>query len=84
MSDRGINFANAWVTENINAGVYAEEGQRHPETADAVARLVAEAREAGITREEIEEDMGDLDDFIDNAFEEATDVEVERLSNREP
>jgi hypothetical protein len=84
MSHRGIDFANHWVSENINAGPYAPEDGPHPEAEAAVERLVADAAEEGISREEIEEDLGDLQEFISAAFESATDAEVERLASKDP
>ena len=83
MGDRATNFVNSWIAEHITAGPYAAEGDRHPETDNMSARLLADAMEAGISREEIEEDIGSLEDFIDVAFEEATDAEVERLASRD-
>ena len=84
MSSRGIDFANEWVRENVNASSYAEDGKQHAETKAAVARLLADATKAGITREEIEEDMGDLEDFVDSAFDESADAEVQRMVDKDP
>ena len=84
MSTRGTEFANAWIAENISAGAYAPEDGPHPEADAAVKQLVADAAEAGITRAEIEEDVGDLDDFISGSFESATDAEVQRLVDKDP
>lgn len=83
MSQRGIDFANHWVSENINAGPYAPEDGPHPEAEAAVEALVQEAAQDGIGREEIEEDVGDLHDFVSEAFERATDAEVERLASKD-
>ncbi|HZG08722.1 MAG TPA: hypothetical protein VEZ70_07080 [Allosphingosinicella sp.] len=83
MSQRGIDFANHWVSENINAGPYAPEDGPHPEAAASVEALLREAAEARISREEIEEDLGDLHDFVSEAFERATDAEVERLASKD-
>jgi hypothetical protein len=84
MSQRGIDFANHWVFENINAGPYAPEDGPHPEADAAVEALIREASQVGITRQEIEEDVGDLLDFVSDAFERATDAEVERLASKDP
>lgn len=83
MSQRGIDFARNWVSDNIHAGPYAPEDGPHPEAQQAVERLVEEAAQAGITQEEIEEDVGDLHDYVSEAFESATDAEVERLASRD-
>jgi hypothetical protein len=83
MSNKGIDFANNWVRENVNAIAYAPDGESHPETEGLVQQLVDDAAKAGITREEIEEDMGDLDDLINGALDEAADAEVERMASKE-
>ena len=84
MSQRGADFANEWVSENIVAGPYAPDDGPHPEAESALKQMLAEAAEAGITREEIESDLGDLGDFISGAFEDATDAEVQRLVDKDP
>lgn len=84
MSQRGIDFVNHWVSENINAEPYAPEDGPHPEAEAAVEALLQDAAQEGISREEIVEDVGDLHDFISEAFESATDAEVERLASKEP
>jgi predicted Zn-dependent peptidase len=83
MSQRGIDFANDWVSENVNATAFAAEGEHHPETAAAVQQMLEDAEKEGVSREEIEEDMGDLEDFIDNAFDEAATAEVHRLADKD-
>lgn len=84
MSQRGINFANEWVTENIDSGPYASENVPHPDSAGTVKRMLADAAKEGITRDEIENDIGDLEDFISAAFEDSTDAEVQRLVDKDP
>jgi hypothetical protein len=84
MSNRGADFANEWIRENVNASSYAEDGKQHPETKEAVEQLLADAAQAGITRDEIEEGMGDLEELIDNAFDESADSEVQRMVDKDP
>lgn len=83
MSQRGIDFANEWVSENIVAEGYGPEDGPDPVADKAVASLLSAASAEGISREEIEEDMGNLADFIAQAIEEANDGEVERLAGRD-
>lgn len=83
MSQLGIDFANQWVAENIQPTFYAPDGGPHPETEATLKRFLDDATEDGITRAEIEEDMGDLGDFISSALEEATEAEVERLEDED-
>jgi hypothetical protein len=83
MSQTGIDFANQWVAENIQPTFYAPDDGPHPETEATLQRFLADAQEDGISRAEIEDDMGDLSDFISAALEEATEAEVERLEDEE-
>jgi len=80
MSKRAIDFVNGWVFENINAGPY-DPGAA---VVDAlVEQLINDAEAAGISREEIEEDSGDVSDVVSTALEEATDNEVARLASKD-
>jgi hypothetical protein len=81
MSQLGIDFANQWVAENIQPSVYAPEDGLHPETESALERFLADAESDGISRQEIEEDIGDLAEFISSALVEATDAELDRLED---
>lgn len=83
MSQLGIDFANQWVAENVQPTFYAPDNGPHPETEATLKRLLDDAKEDGITRAEMEEDMGDLSDFISAALEEATEAEVERLEGED-
>ena len=80
MSDRGIEFATHWVQENINVEPYDVPDAM---IRSAVEKLLADAAAQGITREEIEEDMGDIHDFISDSYESRTDAEVERLASKD-
>jgi len=53
-----------------------------PQAKAALDSLLKAARDKGISRNEIEEDMGNLEDFISQAIEAANDAEVSRLSSR--
>ncbi|HEX2764616.1 MAG TPA: hypothetical protein VHM92_12345 [Allosphingosinicella sp.] len=83
MGENVTDFVNTWVQENINPTAYAGEGERHPETEQTVEELLAAAESEGISRADIEEHFGDVEDFIDNQFETATDNEVQRLADRD-
>lgn len=83
MSQIGIDFANQWIAENIRPTFFVPEGGRHPETQATLARFLADSKENGISRREIEEDIGDLSDFLSAALEDATEAEVERLDDDE-
>ncbi|HWT42189.1 MAG TPA: hypothetical protein VN152_06045 [Sphingopyxis sp.] len=79
MSERGLEFANSWIADNIRPGLFLTEEEDSPDTRDAVRQLIEEATEEGISRDEIEEDVGDLADYVRSALEEAADAELDRL-----
>lgn len=83
MSQLGIDFANQWVAENIQPMVYAPDEGPHPETEATLARFLIDAENDGISRQEIEEDVGDLGDFISAALADATDAELDRLEDED-
>lgn len=76
MSKRGGDFAEDWARENMYAGPY-DPGDAVIEILVAQLRVAAEAE--GISVDEMVEAVGDLDDFIAQALESATDDEVARL-----
>lgn len=77
MSKRVELFLSGWIFENVNAGPY-DPGPAVVEP--LVEQLLTDAAAEGITREEIEESRGDVDDIISDALEAATDNEVARLA----
>ena len=83
MSRAGIEFANHWVAENIQPTVLAPDNGAHPQTEETLGHMLADAETAGISRREIEEDMGDLSEFISAALNEATDAEIDRLEDED-
>lgn len=82
MSVRGRQFVDHWVFENINAGPYQREG----DTSEAQRRakqLVAVAEMQGVSKVEMEEEVGDLVGYLSGAMQSATDVEVARLAAKD-
>ena len=80
MSQDVMEFANNWVSENINAEVY-DPDQR---IIDAhVAKLIADAKTAGISQTDLEDEFGELSDFIADEIEAATDDEVYGLADED-
>jgi hypothetical protein len=69
MSERGADFMNEWLSEKIIA---AKDLRPDASMVKALAaQCEAAAAKAGITREEIEEDMGYIEDCIMQALIEA-------------
>ena len=71
MSKRAVEFLEEWVSENMVKPVAGA-----PEGDDSEARLRAEecviaAKEEGIAKEDIEEEVGDLVDYMSAAIEKA-------------
>ena len=82
MTRRGLEFANEWMLENINVGLYAFEPGNHPDAEQFVEQLVADAHKEGITHSELKEGVGDLAVAISAAFKSVTDEEIDRLSRK--
>ncbi len=79
MSERGLEFAERWVMENVQATVYAPEDGPTAEADEALRQLIEDAGEEGISRDEMEEDIGDLAEYVQGALAEAADAELDRL-----
>ena len=75
MSQRGIDFLNDWIGEHINADAYPTEND--PRVSAYVDECLRDAAKSGISREEIEEDVGNIKARIHRAMEAATDREIE-------
>jgi hypothetical protein len=78
MSKRALEFLEEWVSENMVKPVAGA-----PEGDDSEARLRAEecliaAKEEGIAKEDIEEEVGDLVDYMSVAIEKVVNVDVDR------
>jgi hypothetical protein len=78
MSKRAVEFLEEWVSENMVKPVAGA-----PEGDDSEARLRAEecliaAKEEGIAKEDIEEEVGDLVDYMSVAIEKAVNADVDR------
>lgn len=65
---------NAWVRENVASSSY---GRGSEERVDAyTAECLDEAARQGVTRQEIEEDIGDVGGYIRDAMDEAARAEL--------
>jgi hypothetical protein len=78
MSKRALEFLEGWVSENMVKPVAGA-----PEGDDSEARLRAEecliaAKEEAIAKEDIEEEVGDLVDYMRVAIEKAVNADVRR------
>ena len=82
MSERGLRFVEEWIVENVHPEGYQPEGDNREARMLAVLCLKA-AKDAGISKKEIEENVGDIEDFMSQAIDEANDAEVARLAARD-
>jgi hypothetical protein len=82
MSVRGRQFVDHWVFENISAGPYQREGDASAAQRQA-EELVAVAEIQGVSKIEMEDEVGDLVDYLAGAMESATDAEVARLAAKD-
>lgn len=83
MSKRAVQFLEEWVSENMVKPVAGA-----PEGDDSEARLRAEecviaAKEEGIAKEDIEEEVGDLVDYMSAAIEKAVNADVDRAVTKD-
>lgn len=80
MSEHAIEFVNNWVSENINVEAYDPPAGLIDQ---AVQDMVDEAEANGISRKEIEDEVGDLHSFVSREYEKRTDDEVARLVEKD-
>jgi hypothetical protein len=76
MSGRGLEFISSWV-------VYLNHGEANPLTASRAtirAECVAAAESEGISASEIEEEVGDIPDFLFNEIAKAERAALARIS----
>jgi len=64
MSQRGIHFANDWISEAIDRLGTSSEHPSAASVEDWITHLLADAESEGIARAEIEEGVGDLGRYI--------------------
>jgi len=78
MSERGRRFAERWISQNVNPEAYQfANGESRPRLmADA---MLEEAQALGITRDEIEEEVGEVVSYVADQMQDRTDEEVWRL-----
>ena len=73
MSDRAIEFLQEWISEKVHVPPMSARIEKE---AEVLAReCAAEAAEAGVPLEDIEEEVGDLEDLITTKLEDAARAE---------
>jgi hypothetical protein len=82
MSTRGMKFVEHWVSENINAEGYPPEGSK-TQARSYAERCLNAANRQGVSKKDIEEETGDLVDYMDAAMKVANDAEVQRQVDKD-
>lgn len=73
MSDHAIEFLQEWICEKVQAPAHPALVEKH---AQSLAReCAAKAAEAGIPLEDIQEEVGDIQDLIAAKLEDAAEAE---------
>lgn len=81
MSDKVEEFIKNWVLEHIDPEGYESEDE-HPD-ADRLAKMcLIDAKEAGITKKQIEDVVGDLTQHMSAALRLVNDEEVDGLTSK--
>jgi hypothetical protein len=81
MSERGMLFVEEWLSNNIQAAGYGPSDDQS-QAAKYADDCLAAAERKGITKNEIEEDYGDLVDHMSGAIEDANDAEAIELAKK--
>ncbi len=80
MTAKATRFVQAWVQRNLGRRPSSEEFESIPEL---VARCFHEAATAGITEDEIEDEVGDLKVFLKEAIASAAAGEVSDIEEED-
>ena len=77
MSTTAAEFVQAWIEQNIHPEAYVdEEGDNRP--AEHAASCMRDAEAAGISRGEVDEEFGNLEDVMAQAMGAAVDSKFKR------
>ena len=82
MSKRGVRFVEGWVSENVHATAY-ELDDESLEARQYAAQCLAAAEAEGISREAIEEDVGNIVAYMTGAINSQIDGKFARLTATE-
>jgi hypothetical protein len=74
MSERSDVFVKSWVGRNVHNVPGAEDYRGEVERLCVAS--VAEAQEAGIDADELDETVGDVEDYMTDAYEGVIDYEL--------
>jgi hypothetical protein len=73
MSENAIEFLQEWICEKVQAPAHPAMVEKHAET--LAKECAAKAAEAGIPLEDIQEEVGDIQELIAAKLEDAAEAE---------
>ncbi len=73
MSEKAIEFLQEWITEKVH--VRPAPARIEQEAEILAKQCYAQAAEAGVAIEEIEEEVGDLEELMTTKLEDAAEAE---------
>ncbi|HEY4193338.1 MAG TPA: hypothetical protein VGM46_11890 [Mesorhizobium sp.] len=73
MSEHAIEFLQEWICEKVQAPAHPAMVEKHAAT--LARECAAKAAEAGIPLEDIQEEVGDIQDLIAAKLEDAAEAE---------
>ena len=76
MSDKAIEFLQEWITEKVQLRPAPTKLEKEAEI--LAKECAAQAAEAGVPLEDIEEEVGDLEELITSKLEDAAEAEENR------
>jgi len=80
MSDKAIEFLQEWISEKVHA---PEVPAKVEQEATALAKECAkQAASAGVLLEDIEEEVGDLEQLIAHKLEDAVEAQKDGSANQ--
>jgi len=78
MSENAIEFLQEWICEKVQAPAHPAMVEKHAET--LAKECAAKAAEAGIPLEDIQEEVGDIQELIAARLEDAAEAEAEQAA----
>ncbi|TIO10036.1 hypothetical protein [Mesorhizobium sp.] len=82
MSEHAIEFLQEWIGEKVHC---QSSSDRIEEQAETLAKeCAAKAAEAGIPLEDIQEEVGDIQELIASKLEEAAEADEEEKNSGKP
>jgi hypothetical protein len=73
MSEQAIEFLQEWIGEKVQAPAHPAMVEKHAES--LAKECAAKAAEAGIPLEDIQEEVGDIQELIVSRLEDAAEAE---------